>query len=112
MAVPHQETVKAGERSVVAFADNAVESAFGLLGCLVRKLDGKAVECVEMVAGDDGAGVKVPEVFDAAYLFENELLLVDLAVDETVSDHKRELRFRLLDDASAVIFDLVGHQHP
>ena len=107
----HQESVEAGEVGVVAFPDDAVEGPLGLVGGLVCQLDGEAVECIEVVAGDQGTAVQVPEVFYAADLLDDELFVPDEVVDQLVGELEGDFGLCLLPDAPVEVVDVIRHEH-
>ena len=107
----HQKSVEAREVGVVAFADDAVEGPVILVGCLICKLDCKAVEGVEVVACDQGAGIEVPEVLDSADFLDDELLVPDEVVDKPVGKLECHLCLCLFGYAALEIVDVIRHEH-
>ena len=102
--------VRRRERGIVALADDTPEGAVGLLCGVICQLDRKAVEGVEVVAGDDRAAVQIAEVLDALDIFDDQLFVRDQIVDVAACRGKGYLALHLLGDAALAVFDLVGHE--
>ena len=80
--MPHKKTVKAGERGIVALADNAIEGSVGLVCGFICKLDSEAVERVEMIAGDDSTALEILEILNPLDLFDDKLFIINKSVYE------------------------------